>query len=88
MRPAPRGAGEAAEAAWLGWGLASASVAWAAFVHHGLGPPRAGAALRWYEPRGFLLPWDAARATGAAGDAEGEPRGGPWSCPSRPPELW
>jgi len=39
----------------IGWGAAAAAVAWAALLHHGLGPVPEHAPLRWYEPTGFLL---------------------------------
>ena len=52
--PAPA-VGRRSEA--VGWALAAASVLYAVFVHHGIGPGPVGVELRWYEPRGFLLEW-------------------------------
>ncbi len=41
--------------AGVGWLLAAASVGWAFFLHHGLGPRPGPGSLRAWEPRGFLL---------------------------------
>jgi hypothetical protein len=38
----------------VGAGALAALVAYAAFVHHGIGPSR-GRAVEWWQPRGFLL---------------------------------
>lgn len=56
--PPGRGTQHSILGALLGWGLLLLLLAYAAFVHHGLGPPKLGVA-QWYEPRGFLFDIDA-----------------------------
>jgi hypothetical protein len=41
----------------LGLALAAACLLYAVAIHHGIGPSPTGVALRWYEPRGFLVHW-------------------------------
>lgn len=44
------GTGQAA----AGWGLAALALGYAAWLHHGLGPPGEGPDPPWWRPRGFL----------------------------------
>lgn len=39
----------------VGAGALAALVAYAGFIHHGIGPSRGRAGLEWWQPRGFLI---------------------------------
>lgn len=42
----------------LGWALVATLLAYAAWVHHGIGPARAEPDLPWYATRAYLFEWD------------------------------
>lgn len=64
-RPAEAERGATPRGGWLaasGFGLLLALTAFAAFVHHGIGPPPARSGGAWHAPNGFLLESEALSA--------------------------
>jgi hypothetical protein len=55
-------------AALTGWALALATCAYAALLHHGLGPGAGDGERLWSQPRGFLLEWLAAGSLAPLGE--------------------